>query len=382
MPDTALPTVVAVGGDPGGAAALAPVLTLLHREGKVRVTAYPHHEAIALWEAQGISVVRLPDRTTAGAARETLIRESACVLVTSTSSGTRAGEKIFIAAARRLGIPSLSVLDFWSNYRSRWADTGGQPTCLPDLIAVMDAQARDEMVAEGFDPAMLVITGQPAYDDLREWQQGFTPAHRQDIRRSLGVGPEDLLVIFASQPISAIYRTGESDPSYPGYTECTVIRLLVDALDRIEQEVGRHILLAIRPHPREDPRTFSAVGGRAISAGIVSAPHPRDLVMAADLVLGMTTALLVEACYLGCIVGSLQPGLRGPDVLPTNRIGCSRGIYAAGDIKPAVEQLLLDPVVRREMRQRAVSLAPASGATRLVADLIHRILRQDSREPK
>lgn len=64
--------------------------------------------------------------------------------------------------------------------------------------------------------------------------------------------------------------------------------------------------------------------------------------MAADLVVGMNTELLVEACYLGCITLSLQPGLRHPDRLPTNRLGFSRAVYQEDEIKPALLELLLN----------------------------------------
>ena len=58
--------------------------------------------------------------------------------------------------------------------------------------------------------------------------------------------------------------------------------------------------------------------------------------------------LLVEACLLGCVVLSLQPGLRLADALPTNRWGVSQGVYYEKDIEPALESLLFDEQVRAE----------------------------------
>jgi hypothetical protein len=316
-----------------------------------------------------------------GAARVLLEQEGARALLTGTSASPRDVERTFIAAARSMQVPSLSILDFWSNYRQRWSDRGGDLAFLPDLIAVMDARARDAMTGEGFDPAGLVITGQPAYDALAAWREAFTDGRKREIRRDLGVKGGDSLVIFASQPLSmSLPAAAQEPPSAPGYTERTVIPLVIGALDRIGEETGERIVLAIRPHPKEDPGGFGIYRSRRTKVRIAREGHSRDLVMAADLVLGMTSAILVEACYLGCIVGSIQPGLSGPDVLPTNEGGYSHPVYTAEDIKPAIQKLLLDPATRKEMRSRAESLAPVSGATRRVAGLVYRLLGMTQQE--
>jgi len=87
--------------------------------------------------------------------------------------------------------------------------------------------------------------------------------------------------------------------------------------------------------------------------------------MAADLVVGMNTELLVEACYLGCITLSLQPGLRHPDRLPTNRLGFSRAVYQENEIKPALLELLLNEKSRDAVLKSAVNVA------RLIYEMIN-----------
>ena len=381
MTRKASPCVVIVAGDPGGAEAIAPVIGMLIREGSARVVPLAYHEACRIWRERGIPFTQLPDPLTEKTAGNLLDHEGAAGLLTGTSAHPRNAERIFIAAARSMRVPSLSLLDFWSNYRQRWSDAGGNLAFLPDFVAVMDTQARDEMIREGFDPVRLIITGQPAYDALASRREGFTDEKRAEIRRGLDVRTGESLVVFTSQPLSLSPAAGQGRLSAPGYTERTVIPLVLEALDGIGGETGERVVLAIRPHPKEDPGSFGIYPGRKTRVRIAGEGNPRDLVMAADLVLGMTSALLVEACYLGCIVGSIQPGLTGPDVLPTNAAGFSQGVYAAEDIKPAIQKLLLDPVVRRGLRRRAESLAPASGATRRVADLVYRILGMEQKEP-
>jgi len=107
---------------------------------------------------------------------------------------------------------------------------------------------------------------------------------------------------------------------------------------------------------------------------VSSEGDPRDAVTSADLVTGMNSVLLMEACYLRCVTASLQPGLRRADVLPTNRTGQSRPIYEPGAIRPVIEELLLDDGARAAAREELEAFAPVPGAARRVADVAYQML--------
>jgi len=91
--------------------------------------------------------------------------------------------------------------------------------------------------------------------------------------------------------------------------------------------------------------------------------------MSADLVVGMNSVLLLEACHLGCIVVSVQPGLIGDDSLPTNKMGASHAVYKADLIRKSLEECLLNSVTRESMLSRGASLHSDDGAARRVATL-------------
>src|SRR5262245_41082490 len=112
-PQTAI--IVATAGDPGGAAALAPVLELLCREGR-QVRALAYRQAVAQWRDGGLDVEQLAETTNLEMARQRLSDLRADSLFTATSDNGINLEKPFIAAAQSLGIPSLAVLDHWMNY--------------------------------------------------------------------------------------------------------------------------------------------------------------------------------------------------------------------------------------------------------------------------
>jgi len=301
-----------------------------------------------------------------------LLREArTALIVTGTSVVDPDPEKTFTLAARQVGIPSLAVLDFWSNYRQRFSDSQGRLVYLPDKIAVMDAEARDEMIAQGFDGQQLLVTGQPAFDDLADWRVRFTPSHRQALRESLGLAPGERMVLFLSQPFSIYYGEDDTHPGYLGFDERSVWRQLLVALEEIARSRRENINLTVCPHPKDDPAWYRRFRSSDVSIRVETGWHHRDLALAADLVCGMTSTALFEACCLGCVTASLLPGLRVPDDFPPNRRGWSRAVYQPAQVRPVVEELLLDTGARQAAQAGLGKLVLDGGATGRVVDLIY-----------
>ncbi len=366
------PRILAICGDPGGASAVGPVIRQLREENRLYVEALAYNEAAAVWEHLGVSHQVLQTNLPPHQIPALLKQSTAQLLLTGTSVNPVDYEKQFIAAARQLSIPSLAVLDFWLNYTWRFSDAEGNLIYLPDKIAIMDELARLEMIQEGFDPARLVITGQPAFDDLAHWRERFSPQIRQDVRREIGIHPDEKFILFPSQPQSSLY--GEAKENHLGFDEWVVLDALIHALEKIERQYEPHIHLVIRPHPREDPQSFLHLQSEIIPITVSTAGGARNQVMSADMVVGMNTELLVEACYLGCITLSLQPGLRHADRLPTNRVGVSRAVYRHREIKPAIEDVLLNEKTRQHMRAKLKTFKLEGNATQNVVELIQRML--------
>ena len=368
------PVITLVCGDPGGANAVAPVIERLRGENRVRVQPLAYRQACASWSKRNLRFIELDETTSHDHIVSLLRNQDTALLITGTSFNDVNLENRFIACGREIGLPSLAVLDFWSNYALRFSDGKGSLLCIPDRIAVMDERARDEMLGEGFPASRLAITGQPAFDDLAPARSRFTPARRQEIREALGVGPGEQLVLFASQPFSVVYGTDTADRLYPGFTEQAILNALVLALDEISGEHQEPLVLLIRPHPREDATWLRSLSSRRIRVLVSKDYDPREVVMSADLVAGVNTALLVEACYLGCVTVSLQPGLRGRDPVPTNAWGVSQGVYSFEEIKSTVDEMLFDLVRREAVKSRLTRLKLDGEATRRVVRLAYQMI--------
>lgn len=365
--------VIAVAGDPGGAEAVAPVIQRLREEGVLSVDARAYSHAQSVWANRGVEFASLPDQ----AANVVLDVDGLALVLTATSNNQVNWERRYILAAKSVDVASIAVLDFWTNYVDRFADAHGRLACLPDRIAVMDVRARDEMIAAGFPPSHLIVTGQPAFDDLAQTRAAFSDAQRSALRAHFGVSSHRRLVVFVSQPLRDLYGPAEHphNEMHPGYDENQVLLALWNSLERIGQTRGINTILLIRPHLREDADAFPELRGRFCEARISRDFAARDVVISADLVVGMTSVLLLEASLLGCVTASLQPGLRHVDPLPSNASGLSRAVYDLEDIPHTIESLLTDECVRQELRARCGSVLVGGSATANVIQLCYQAAR-------
>jgi len=363
--------VVAVASDAGGANAVAPVIRALRVQEQVEVHALAHQSAATVWKDWRLSCERLPRAIPTSLATARL--RDVSLLLTGTSAAPIDCEKKFIAAARASGIPSLAVLDFWSNYAERFSDARGRLIYLPDRIAVMDTDARDAMIAAGIPPDRLVVTGQPAFDELADLRRRFTPTQRRMIRINSRVPSNALLVLFVSQPLVRLFGTDATNPRCPGYDERSAFSAVVSALEEIAAQSERDVVLIVRQHPKERVGQWRQAQSEQIRIDVLHEHSPRQVMLAADLVVGMTSTLLVEACLLGCVTVSLQPNLRTPDKFPLSRWGVGCSIYRADEIKPALEKLLLDDATRATVLARSPKLKLDGQATQRVIELTGRM---------
>lgn len=361
MPAAAIVTIC---GDAGGAEALAPVLALLQRDGKVTLKNYAYAQAPGVLERASITCTHL-DACDVETARQLLGREQAALLLAATSVNQFEFEKQFVVAARQSSCPSLGVLDYWSNYAARFVDENGDIKCAPDALTVMDERAATEVRAAGV-PSELTITGQPAFDRLSVHRQGFGADTRLAVRDALGAGPDDLLILFVSQPLDDLYGDAKSRI---GFNQHEVLELVMRTLMQLPAD--RRPTLAVRRHPRERVSPMPATALRIV---LDETPNRLDAVLAADLVVGMNSVLLLEASYLGAAVLSLQPELQGDDFLPSNRWRGTEPAYQPDDAIRLLIEYAGDPAARARLGARALTFAPDGRAAGRVCECVHRQL--------
>lgn len=280
--------------DPGGANSVVPVAEALARAGDT-VTARVEGAARKIFTARGIPLGECDD--------------PAVVLL-----GTSGGESIEKRVTEEMHgkAPLIAVLDFWSNYWQRFSSSGVKDFAyLPDMVCVIDDIAKEEMIAEGFPPERLVVTGNPHFDHFAD---GVTRE-----------GEDPTRILFVSQPI----RADEVLPGFPlpPFDEYTALEALCATLP-----LGH--TLSIRLHPRDVSGKYDGYLSDRIS--IAQEATLEEALSRSSVIVGMATPVLMQAVAAGKKALSYEPVLHGDDDMVSNRVGVTTLIRSQEELAQAL----------------------------------------------
>jgi len=330
------------------------------------------------------------DLVAAGAARETLTNRgeafrdasegvldvgSYSIVAVGTSENTRTLAFDLINRARQAGIPSVGIVDFYSNAQFRFrGETGDALAHAPDLILVPDDLTRDAYVRLGHPDDRVITVGHPQYDFVQAYGAELDAEGRESIRaRILGADLRSRSIAVFLGEISGglnpqqFVRSEEyslaGHPDRPGRTD-----VVLDELFTARERVGDNHAWIFRPHPHQDQAERARQGERfdAVSEG----GNPLDLVYAADAVVGMTTMLLQEAAILGKPTLSIVPRHEEAGWLPT---------VLAGITPCAWTRESLEREIRSLPTRRGVRFPVRPGSLRRISDALSSIAAGGSR---
>ncbi|HEX9880285.1 MAG TPA: hypothetical protein VGB25_08845 [Candidatus Binatia bacterium] len=295
--------------DPGAANVTAPVAARLMGDGKTALTVLCLRFAREVFRRFGVPYRELHDyglrRQSAAAAARILAAESPDLVVVGTNEEPQSLDRWLTVTAKARGIPVVSILDYWCNYSQRFSGPSGEERFLylPDLVFVMDEQARDEMISEGFPAEGLFISGHP-YLEVCQGQSGrLSEDERGRFRRSLGVPGGGRLLTFVSETFGWTYDSSYRFKPVSGSRERTIIVLehLLRAVTEIVKEKGLEVFILNKLHPKNSLGQFAWIQSLALPFPVRSVKRLDNstLVQSSDLVVGMTSMFMLEAAVLG-----------------------------------------------------------------------------------
>lgn len=306
-----VPYVLVFTREAGGAETLAPVLKQLGKKLSLLIVASQH--ARERFDRHGIVYHSLPDHSEEAFERLCVKERGGLPKVLFTSATSMPfidmTERHLWMWAKKRGIPSVAVLDQWNNYALRFSGPGKGEYLkyFPDVVAIMDEFALRDMKEEGIPENLLRITGHPALEDLVKSRE-YLLTMRAGIRERLNVGSDTKLILFASECI------GRDFHDEFGFDEKVTFDMTLASLKNISAETGMRLHLGIKLHPENviedigdgETEIASAASPVVISVHRSEIPY-RQLIVAADIVVGMVSMLLVESAVLGVPVVSVQP---------------------------------------------------------------------------
>ncbi len=256
-------------------------------------------------------------------------------LVTGTSMGVQL-EAILWRLAEADAVPTLAWLDQWTNLECRFQ--AGRP----GWVAAIDTEQRGDLMALGFKADRVLIAGQPYLSFLG------APAESKFEDKPLPSTVRALL--YVSEPYSRDYALGLQDSI--GFDEFDVFDVIYEtATQALEISRDLRIDLAIKLHPYEgaDPycRRLTELSRQPrLNLRLIGGDKSgQEAVGSSDIVVGVSSILLLEAMLLGKPTLSLRPGLIGPDPFAPSRYG--NCLYANDNegVAALLTSALLDPEV-------------------------------------
>ena len=306
------PDVLVAVEDPGAANALAPVVAALRREDRMDVCWICHPYAQPAFVSFGLPMGDGESITPAVIERRFATRPPRLVLI-GTAENVQSIDRVCLLQARRLGIPSLCLLDYWSQYTERFsgATAGERLAYLPDRICVMDQAANDALVAVGIPAHRLIVTGHPYLETYVQRLPPFPPAARARYLQGLGLAPDRRIVTFVSETFGWSYDPSYQFPPRSTSRERTVIILehVLAVLSDLVRERGLRIAVVNKLHPKNTLEEFEWLDRRLWPFPVrsLTATDNPSLLRASSLVIGMTSMLLVEAACVGVPSLSVVP---------------------------------------------------------------------------
>lgn len=325
--------------DPGAANFVAPLVPALQGAG------YAVNMMAAAAGAEQLDRLGVPSERMDGITdAESLLskRTPHLVLVGTSENRDTLGLKL-IAAARQAGLPSVGVVDGPANAGWRFRGHGTSALAFaPNWILVPDQPTRAAYIALAHPAQNVLVVGHPHYDQVREQASRLSALGRQSIRKRLlpqacdrqvitfvaeisgGLNPEQY---FRSEDYTLMGRGGSVRRTD------IVLEELLDAMNLIAPRP----YLVLRLHPKNTPDEFSAFEGEI---DFVSRGEPaHELVYASDLVIGMTSHLLLEAVILGCRTLAVLPRRSEQDWLSTIDAGFTPCVTTSASLRSLLAEM-------------------------------------------
>lgn len=315
-------TVVVYVEDPGTVNVIAPVLPHLQATRDVLLLSAGH--ATSLLAARGIAARAVQDQRAALAALQEA--DSDCLVVGVCENPQSLGHAL-VHHARAAGGTIVGLVDYAANAGFRFkGDSDDALAYAPDWLLVPDSWTAQQYEQLGFSPRRIEVVGHPHYDAVlrakRELQREGCDHIRARVLPDAGARP---IIVFVSEISTGLnpvqYRRSSAYTLAgrglaDGRTEI-VLEELLDALAAVFPEREPAPYLVLRRHPKEQDADLAEY--RAAFDAISVGGDPLPLIFAADLVVGLSSMLLMESFLLGVETLSVLPRESERDWLPVTR---------------------------------------------------------------
>lgn len=268
-------------------------------------------QAQKILEAKNISYIPLKEQHLKS---EFFILNNIKVLLTGTSENKSSPAFSFIKIARNLKIYTVGIVDGAGSHEERFKGlTNSSLYWVTDWLIVPDLTTQQLYAQLGFAVEKIKVLNHPQYEWIRSNAKKWSRKDIQQQRKLLLPNSGNRkVIIFISELSDGLnsnsYRRSEDysllgKPEHEGRTE-----IVLDEFLLCVNQISPRPYLILRKHPKQDKLDLEEY--ISYFDFVSQVEDPLEIVNTADLVVGMTSSLLMEAYYLGKPVLSIVPQKR------------------------------------------------------------------------
>lgn len=300
-------SIVVMVEDPGALNFLVPLVDLLIEQ-DVSLRLFGAGVGASQLREQGYPLIHPPSEKDA----EKVLRAFGCsLLIIGTSEDKYTPAFGLVRAARLAGIQTVGVVDAAVNAQFRFRGTSNVPlTYAPDWMFVPDTETASAFDQLGFPRSRICIVGHPARDLAKRRSQFLRSAADYACH---GQRRDKFRIVFISELSDGIdpgQYTLSKDYTLIGRGASSartaiVAEELLDALSALRDHHGINCTIVLRLHPKQSVGDLGALSDEFDEVSIGG--DPLEVVASADLVVGMSSMLLLQARDMGLKCLSILP---------------------------------------------------------------------------
>ena len=234
------------------------------------------------------------------------------LLIVGTSENPRTFAFDLLDSAKLKGISSVGVVDSASNVSERFKGVGDHPLKhAPDWLIVPDMMTAKAFHNSGFSIEKIFVGGHPRFEEILAWRNTWRASDRSAQRdKWLGVQDDSVQVItFISEISTGLnphqYSRSSSYTLHGDKDSCGRTEIVLDEFFNFISGLSYKPYLVLRLHPKQNKEELP---NHVNKFDFISRAEPAlEIVNASDMVIGMTSMLMLEASLLGRRVLSIIP---------------------------------------------------------------------------
>lgn len=327
--------IIFVAQDAGGFNTILPVIKRMKKDKRFNVVVWVAGKSSDLAKKNNIKSLKNPIGI-----KLLLEKENPDLIFTATSCGLSLEKKIIKASK----VPTISIVDFWSNYSVRF---GFKKQYVSDYILVIDQIMKKELIDFGIEKNKIFITGNPCFDYLYLVKE-----------------ENNNLVCFFSQPFSELDKT--VNPC--NFNEVKIFRDIIRVLERIP--IPFKVIIKIHPKGENIGKFSEIIKNSKLSIKIEKNLSTEELIKKSSIIIGINSMALFISSLMGRKTISFQPGLKGKDFLLSNKLGLS--VLARNEKELQIALTDKEPFV---LKKDIIERYARNNATEKVIEFICQILK-------